>query len=169
MKIRVIITGSTGMVGNGVLLECLNSGDVEAVLIINRRPIGIDHPKLKEIIHDDFYDLSSIKNEFINYNACYFCLGISSLGISKEQYYMITHDITMHFAKTLIELNPVMTFCYVSGAGTDSFEKSKMEWANIKSEKKPKKAKGIPIFYLIIGSVIILILTIFVIYLIEMD
>lgn len=134
MKIKVIITGSTGMVGKGVLLECLNSEKVESVLLINRNPVGIEHSKLKEIVHTNFYDLSSIKNELQNYNACFFCLGISSFGISKEKYFKITHDLTLHFAETLVQLNPQLTFCYVSGTGTNSSEKSKMQWANVKGK-----------------------------------
>lgn len=134
MKIRAIITGSTGMVGKGVLLECLENDVVESILVINRKPVGIEHPKLKEIIHDDFYDLSAIKDDLKNYNTCYFCLGVSSMGISKEKYFKITHDLTLHFAETLVELNPQMTFCYVSGTGTDSSESSAMDWANVKGK-----------------------------------
>ncbi len=125
MKIKAIITGVTGMVGEGVLHECLLHPDVESVLVINRKPCGVKHKKIKEIIHKDFFDLSSIENELAGYNACYFCAGVSSMGKTKEQYKQITYDLTLNFANTLLKLNPEMTFCYVSGVGTDSTEKGK--------------------------------------------
>lgn len=133
-KIRVIITGSTGMVGEGVLLECLNHPMVEAVLIINRKPLGIAHPKLKEIIYTDFFNISPIVDQLKGYNACYFCLGISSVGINAEDYYKTTYILTMHIAETLSTLNPGMTFTYVSGAGTDSSEKGRVRWARVKGK-----------------------------------
>src|SRR3979411_3137236 len=95
VKIRAIITGATGMVGEGVLLECLNHPDVEQVLVINRRPGGVSHPKLREIIHADFFNLASIEQRLIGFNACFFCLGVSSVGMSKEQYRHMTHDLTL--------------------------------------------------------------------------
>ena len=104
-KIKVIITGSTGMVGEGVLLECLKHADVESVLVINRRPCGVTHPKLKEIIHTDFFDLSSIEPGLAGYNACFFCAGVSSVGMKEPEYTRITYDLTLNFAKTLIKLN----------------------------------------------------------------
>lgn len=134
MKIRAIITGSTGMVGKGVLYECLENPDVESVLLINRSPLGIKHDKLKEIVHKDFNDLSSIKDELNGFNACYFCMGISSVGLSEDKYRKITYDITLHFAKSLIEINGDMTFIYVSGTGTDSTEKGRMMWARVKGK-----------------------------------
>ncbi len=120
------------MVGEGVLHECLNHPDVESVLIINRRTANMQHPKLKEILHDNFYDLSAIENQLTGYNACYFCLGTSSVGKSKKEYTRITYDLTKTFADTLVKLNPDMTFCYVSGAGTDSSEKGRIGWARVK-------------------------------------
>src|ERR1700681_2487347 len=122
MKIRPIITGATGMVGEGVLLECLNHPDVEKVLVINRKPGGVAHPKLREIIHTDFFNLSLIEQELIGYNACFFCLGISSVGISEQEYRHITYDLTLNVAEVLAKLDPQMTFCYVTGAGTDGGE-----------------------------------------------
>src|ERR1700749_1627968 len=119
MKVRVIITGVTGMVGEGVLHECLLHPDVESVLIINRKPSGITHPKLKEIIHADFFDLSPIESQLSGYNACYFCLGVSSIGMKEPEYYKLTYTLTMHVAETLSRLNHHMTFCYVSGGSTD--------------------------------------------------
>lgn len=133
-KIRAIITGATGMVGEGVLYECLNSDKIEAILVINRRPCGYQHPKLKEIIHQDFLNFAAIENQLTGYNACYFCLGITSVGTLKDTYYKMTYTLTMHVAKTLSYLNTDMTFCYVSGAGTDSSEQSKLNWANVKGK-----------------------------------
>lgn len=133
-KIRAIITGSTGMVGEGVLHECLKHPDVELVLVINRRSCNVQHEKLKEIIHSDFYNLSSIEKELSGYNACYFCLGVSSVGMKENNYKKITYDLTMHVATTLLKLNPDMTFCYVSGSGTDSTEKGRIMWARIKGK-----------------------------------
>jgi hypothetical protein len=134
MKIRAIITGSTGMVGEGVLHECLHHPDVEKVLIINRKPSGHRHPKLEEIIHGDFHNLSLIGDRLANYNACYFCLGVSSLGMKEHEYEHITCDLTLHFAATLLKYNRDMTFCYVSGAGTDSTEKGRSMWARVKGK-----------------------------------
>jgi len=133
-KIRAIVTGTTGMVGEGVLNECLNSDLVEAVLIINRKPSGYSHPKLKEIVQADFFDLTDIEGQLTGYNACYFCLGISSVGVKADEYYRITYELTMNWAQTLSKLNSDMTFCYVSGAGTDSTEKGKSSWARVKGK-----------------------------------
>ncbi|MHA4809100.1 Rossmann-fold NAD(P)-binding domain-containing protein [Flavitalea flava] len=132
MKIKTIITGATGMVGEGVLLECLNHSDVEQVLVINRKPGGISHPKLREIIHADFFNLDPIESQLRGYNACFFCLGISSVGISKEEYKHITYDLTLNVGQLLAKLNPEMTFCYVTGASTDSSEQGRIAWARVK-------------------------------------
>jgi len=132
MKIKTIITGTTGMVGEGVLHECLNHPDVESVLVINRKSCNVQHPKLKEIVHDDFYDLTKIENQLSSYNACFFCLGTTSIGKSEEKYTKITFNLTEAFADTLIRLNPEMVFCYISGVGTDSTEKGKVMWARVK-------------------------------------
>jgi uncharacterized protein YbjT (DUF2867 family) len=132
MKIKVIITGATGMVGEGVLLECLEHPDVEQVLVINRKPGGLSHPKLSEIIHTDFFNLHPIEQQLSGYNACFFCLGVSSVGISKEAYKRITYDLTLHAGQVLSKLNPEMTFCYVTGAGTDSSEQGRVAWARVK-------------------------------------
>jgi uncharacterized protein YbjT (DUF2867 family) len=132
--IKAIITGSTGMVGKGVLLECLNNALVSDVLVINRQPVGIQHPKLTEIIHKDFYDLSSIEEQLKGYDACFFCLGISAFRMKEEDYHRITYDLTVHFAQTLLRLNPQLTFCYVSGQGTDSSEKGSTMWARVKGK-----------------------------------
>lgn len=132
MKINAIITGATGMVGEGVLLECLHHPDVEKILVINRKPGGITHPKLTEIIHADFFNLTPIEAQLAGYNACFFCMGISSIGVSQEDYKRITYDLTLNFGQLLAKLNPEMTFCYVTGAGTDSSEKGKIAWARVK-------------------------------------
>ncbi|WP_379091418.1 epimerase [Pedobacter sp. UC225_65] len=132
MKIKAIITGTTGMVGEGVLLTCLANPEVEEILVINRRPLGITHPKLKEIIHADFFDLSPIENQLVGYNACYFCLGVPSVGMDKETYKHLTYDLTINVGQLLAKLNPEMTFCYVSGSGTDSTEQGRMAWARVK-------------------------------------
>jgi len=134
MKIRAIITGATGMVGEGVLHECLNHHDVEHVLVINRKPCGVAHAKLKEIIHADFFNVTPILSQLSGYNACYFCLGVSSVGLNEMAYTKLTYDLTLHVATHLSRLNPDMTFCYVSGASTDSSEKGKSMWARVKGK-----------------------------------
>jgi uncharacterized protein YbjT (DUF2867 family) len=134
MKIKAIITGATGMVGEGVLAEALRHPEVEKVLVINRKPCGISDPKLTEILHKDFLDLSPLADQLTGYNACFFCLGVSSVGIKKDVYYTLTYTLTMHMAEILAKQNPEMTFCYVSGAGTDSSEKGKVNWARVKGK-----------------------------------
>jgi len=134
MKIRTIITGVTGMVGEGVLHEALQHPDVEKVLVINRRPCGITHPKLTEIVHTDFFNLSTIAEQMTGYNACFFCLGVSSVGMNEEKYYSLTYTLTMNMAEVLSKQNHEMTFCYISGAGTDSTENGKINWARVKGK-----------------------------------
>ena len=133
-KIRVVITGVTGMVGEGVLHECLLSSSVEKVLVVTRRPTGITHPKLAEFILKDFFELSTLPAAVSGYDACFFCLGVSSVGMSKETYEMMTYDLTLGFAKTLVKVNPHMIFSYISGAGTDTTQKSKLHWARVKGK-----------------------------------
>jgi hypothetical protein len=134
MKINAIITGATGMVGEGVLMEALIQPDVEKVLVINRRPCGITHPKLTEILHPNFLDLSPVADKLVGYNACFFCLGVSSVGMKEDVYYSMTYTLTMHMAEILSKQNPEMTFCYISGAGTDSTEKGRLNWARVKGK-----------------------------------
>lgn len=134
MKIKVIITGASGMVGEGVLHECLLHPNVEEVLVVGRRTAGVIHPKLKEIIHKDFFDLSPIKDKLKGYNACYFCLGVSSVGMKEKEYHHLSYDLTMHMATIVAEQNPGLTFCYVSGSGTDSSEHGKLMWARVKGQ-----------------------------------
>ena len=134
MNIRLILFGATGMVGEGVLLESLKHSDVESVLVIGRRPCNFNHPKLNEILHHDFFDYSTIENKLQGYNACFFCLGVSSVGMKEAEYTRITYDLTIHAATTLSRLNPGMAFCYVSGTGTDSTEQGRLMWARVKGK-----------------------------------
>ena len=138
MSIHAIITGATGMVGEGVLHECLLHPEVDEVLVINRKPCGVSHPKLKEIIHSNFHDLSAIEGQLRNYNACFFCLGVSSIRLNEEQYHRLTYDLTLHVAETLARINSGMVFCYVSGAGTDSTAQGKSMWARVKGKTENK-------------------------------
>ena len=133
-KLKVIITGATGMIGEGVLYECLHLAEVEKVLVIGRKSCGYSHPKLTEIIHDNFSDFSSLNNHLSGYNTCYFCLGVTSVGKSEAEYIRLTYDLTLNFATLLASLNPEMTFCYISGAGTDSTEKGRTMWARVKGK-----------------------------------
>jgi hypothetical protein len=139
MKIKAIITGASGMVGEGVLYECLQSNDVEEILVIGRRSCGYIHPKLKEIVHADMYNLSSIEDQLEDYNACFFCLGMSSVGVKEPAFAKVTYDLTMHFAMTLSKLNPEMTFCYVSGRGTN--ETGKQMWQRVKGKTESDLVK----------------------------
>lgn len=134
MKSKVIITGATGMVGEGVLHECLQHPDISQVLIINRKPSGIVHPKLTEILHSDFFNLSAIEDKLEGYDSCFFCLGVSSVGMKEEAFTKFTYTLTMHVATTLVKKNPSMVFCYISGAATDSSEKGKIMWARVKGK-----------------------------------
>lgn len=120
------------MVGEGVLHECLQSNDVEEVLVIGRRSCGYTHLKLKEIVHANLYDLSSIEDQLKGYNACFFCLGMSSVGVKEPEFTKVTYDLTMHFASTLSRLNPGMTFCYISGRGTNA--NGKLMWQRVKGK-----------------------------------
>lgn len=131
---KVIITGSSGMVGKSVLMECLKSNDVSEVLLINRSSINIYHSKIKEVIHKDFLDFYAIREKLKGYNACFHCMGVSSNGISQENYYKLTYKVTNNLANTLYQLNSSMVFLYVSGQGTDSLEKSSIAWARIKGK-----------------------------------
>jgi hypothetical protein len=134
MKLNVIITGVTGMVGEGVLHEALLSEDVGRVLVLTRRSSGISHPKLSELIVNDFYDLSPIESQLAGYNACFFCLGVTSVGKKEEEYRRLTYDLTMSVARSLSKMNPDMTFCYISGKSTDSTEHGKLMWARVKGK-----------------------------------
>ncbi len=127
-----IVTGATGMVGSGVLLECLDHADVDRVLCLGRGPVGRSHPKLSEVVRSDLFDLAPVEAELAGYDACFFCLGVSSLGMTEADYTRITHDLTLSIARTLHRLNPGMVFVYVTGVGTDSTEKGASMWARVK-------------------------------------
>jgi uncharacterized protein YbjT (DUF2867 family) len=133
-RVKVILFGATGMVGQGVLRECLLDSDVEAVLSIGRRAIGQQHPKLRELILTDFLDYSAVESQLAGFDACFFCLGVSSVGMPEERYTRLTYDITLSAARTLARLNPNMTFIYVSGMGTDSSERGRSMWARVKGK-----------------------------------
>lgn len=133
-KIKIILTGATGMVGEGVLHECLHHEAVEKVLVLGRSACGVSHPKIKEIIHPNFFDIQPLEPQLTGYDTCFFCLGVSSVGMDEEQYFQNTYILTLHFAQTVCKLNPGMVFCYVSGAGTDSSEKGRIMWARVKGK-----------------------------------
>lgn len=122
------------MVGEGVLHECLQHPDVESVLSISRRTCGMRHAKLKEVLHQDFSDFGGLERELAGYNAGFFCMGVSSIGMSEKTYRHLTYDLTLALAGTLSRLNPDMTICYVSGMGTDSSEKGRVMWARVKGK-----------------------------------
>jgi uncharacterized protein YbjT (DUF2867 family) len=130
--VKVVLFGATGMVGRGVLRECLLDPDVESVLAVVRKASLPPHDKLREIVHQDVYDLATIEGRLSGYDACFFCLGVSSVGMKEETYRRVTYDLTVSVAKTLAKLNPTMTFIYVSGAGTDSTERGRSMWARVK-------------------------------------
>jgi len=129
---KVILFGATGMVGQGVLRECLLDPGVTDVLSVGRTPVGQSNPKLREIMHKDFLDFTPIENELTGYDACFFCLGITSIGMDETRYTLVTHDFTLAAATTLARLNPQMTFVYVTGRSTDSTEKGPLMWARVK-------------------------------------
>jgi uncharacterized protein YbjT (DUF2867 family) len=129
---RILLFGATGMVGQGVLRECLRAADVELVQAIGRTPTGQHHPKLREVVHPDLLDYRAIEAELRGFDACFFCLGVSSVGLNEVDYTRLTYDLTLAAAQTLARLNPQMTFVYVSGAGTDSTERGRSMWARVK-------------------------------------
>lgn len=131
---KVIVFGATGMVGQGVLRECLRDSDVTQVLTVGRSATGQPYPKLRELVHKDFLDFSAIENDITGYDACFFCLGVTSLGLDEERYRHLTYDITLAAARPLARLNPGMTFVYVTGASTDSTEQGRVMWARVKGK-----------------------------------
>ena len=141
MKIKVILFGATGMVGEGVLHESLKHADVESVLSVSRRPCNVQDPKLKELIHNDFFNYAAIERNLGGHDACFFCLGTTSVGKNEQDYTRLTYDLTMSAASALSRLNPRMTFCYVSGAGTDSTEQGRSMWARVKGRTENHLAK----------------------------
>jgi uncharacterized protein YbjT (DUF2867 family) len=133
-NLKVIITGATGMVGEGVLFECLEHPAIKGVLLVSRKPYGATYPKMKELIVPDFLDLDGFTSQLTGYDACFYCAGVSSTGMSEAEYSHITYDITLNFARKLASLNPGMVFDFVSGSHTDSSEKGRLMWARVKGK-----------------------------------
>ncbi|AKT42066.1 epimerase [Chondromyces crocatus] len=131
---NILLFGATGMVGQGVLGVCLGDPDVENVLAVGRNATGQPHPKLRELIHRDFLDLAPIEDQLAGHDACFFCLGTSSLGMSEEDYRRVTYDIALSVGRTLARLSPDLTFVFVSGSGTDGTAKGRVMWARVKGE-----------------------------------
>jgi uncharacterized protein YbjT (DUF2867 family) len=131
---KIILFGATGMVGQGVLRECLLDPQIDSVLIIGRTALNLQNEKLKEIVHKDLYDLTPIADQLKNYDACFFCLGVTSAGMNESDYTRVTYDLTVSVAQILARLNPQMTFIYISGMGTDSTEKGRSMWARVKGK-----------------------------------
>jgi uncharacterized protein YbjT (DUF2867 family) len=131
---RVLLFGASGMVGQGVLRECLLDSSVESVVTVGRSGTGQQHAKLHEVSHNDFLDFSPIEDQLTGFDACFFCLGVSSTGMTEQDYQRVTYGFTMAAAGTLLKLNPKMTFIYVSGAGTDSSERGSSMWARVKGK-----------------------------------
>jgi uncharacterized protein YbjT (DUF2867 family) len=139
--IKVIITGATGMVGEGVLFECLQNEKVTEVLIVSRRHYEMHHPKLRELIVSDFFKMDRFAENIKDYHACFFCAGVSSVGKQEEQFTHLTYDTTLAFARSLLSVNTNLVFTYLSGAKTDSSEKSRMMWARVKGKTENDLAK----------------------------
>ncbi len=135
---KVIVTGASGMVGKGVLLECLDHPEISEVLSVGRKPLGINHPKLKELIHTDFSEFDSVAENLRGYDACYHSMGVSATQHNEASYTKMTLDFTLALATTIYRLNPQSTFIYVSGAGTDSSEKGRQMWARVKGKTENK-------------------------------
>ncbi|WP_347839496.1 NAD-dependent epimerase/dehydratase family protein [uncultured Draconibacterium sp.] len=131
---KVIITGATGMVGKGVLLECLDHKKVQEVVVIGRNSVAMQNPKLSEIIHADFSDFSEVKSQLSGFDACFFCMGVSSVGLKEPNFKHLTYNFTLALARELVKINSEMTFNYVSGEGTDSSEKGRVMWARVKGK-----------------------------------
>ena len=129
---KVLLFGATGMVGQGVLRECLQAGDVELVQTIGRAPTGQQHPKLRELVHADMWDYESVSDVLAQFDACYFCIGVTSSGMAEDKYTRLTYDMTLAAAKVLARVNPQMVFIYVSGAGADSSEQSRVMWERVR-------------------------------------
>ena len=144
MTLSAIITGATGMVGEGVLLACLEDARVDRVLIVNRRASGFTHPKLRELVHADLQDVGAVAAQLAGYDACFFCLGVSSVGMSEADYTRVTRDLTLGFARTIAAVNPATVFTYVTGAGTDSSEQGRTMWARVKGATENELLRMFP-------------------------
>jgi uncharacterized protein YbjT (DUF2867 family) len=135
---KVVITGSSGMVGEGVLQECIESTAVKEILVVNRKTANSKNPKIKEVVIKDFFNLGEIAQNMKGYDACFFCIGTSAVGKDEETYTKITYDLTLNFAETFLEQNKNSIFCYVTGAGTDSTEQGRTMWARVKGRTENK-------------------------------
>jgi len=131
---NVLLFGATGMVGDGVLHECLADSRVDTVLAVTRSPLGVTHRKLRELQRKDFFDYRDVAHDFESIDACLFCLGVSSVGMKEQDYYHLTYDLTLSAASALANARPNATFCYVSGEGTDSSERGRSMWARVKGK-----------------------------------
>ena len=131
---KVVLFGATGMIGAGALIECFGDSRVERVLAVVRKPTGVRHAKLEEVAHADFYDYSTLQPRWPEFDACLFCLGVTSVGMDEASYRRITFDLTMAAARSMAAVNPALVFCYVSGAGTDSSASGRTMWARVKGE-----------------------------------
>ena len=138
---QLIITGATGMVGEGVLHEAINSPFVSQILVVNRKPCGVNHPKVNEFLLPDFLKPEEMRATIKGYDACLFCLGVSSVGMNADEYKQKTYDLTLGFAKVLQEENPSMSFSYISGSGTDTSEQGRLAWARVKGKTENDLAK----------------------------
>ncbi len=132
LRMRVVLFGATGMVGQGVLRECLRDGGVSQVVCVGRASMAMQHAKVEELVTGDLFELERVQDRLRGLDACFFCLGVSSSGMSEEDYRRLTYDLTLSVAGVLVRVNPGMTFVYVSGAGTDSSERGKSTWARVK-------------------------------------
>ncbi len=145
---NVIVFGATGMVGGGVLIECLEDPDVRTVLAIGRRPCGAGGAKLREMVRSDLSDFSDVKSELAGYDACFYCLGVSAAGMTESAYRRITYDLTIAAAEALLDVNPALTFCYVSGQGTDTSGHGRFMWARVKGETENRLLSMSPQAYM---------------------
>jgi len=133
-RVKVILFGATGMIGAGTLLECFADPRVERVLAVVRKSTGVRHAKLEEVIHPDFYDYAALQPRWPEFDACLFCLGVTSVGMDEASYRHVTFDLTMAAARSMAAVNPHLVFCYVTGAGTDSSARGRVMWARVKGE-----------------------------------
>ena len=131
---KILLFGATGMIGQGVLRECLRDADVQLVQTVGRTATGVQNPKLTELVHADLFHYAPIESQLSGFDACFFCLGVASTGMKEADYYRLTYELTLAAAETLARLNPQMTFIYVSGSGTDSSERGRMMWARVKGK-----------------------------------
>jgi len=131
---KVVIFGATGMVGEGVLRECLEDSRVQSILVVTRSSVRLTDPKIREILHVDFLDFGPIQTQLAGLDACFFCLGVSAAGKSEDDYRRLTYDVTLAAAEALVPVSPNLTFCYVSGEGTDSTEQGRAMWARVKGK-----------------------------------